>query len=143
MIRKYEAENNMDEDLCAGCFGRIMACLFTPKNDVWKPRLKRLGFYLGKYIYLLDAYCDIEHDIRHNCYNPLKDTWYDADADFSSYCEQLLRMMIAQSARAFEELPLLRDAELMRNILYAGVWSAFAANPPAEKATTGDRKPKS
>ena len=34
--------------------------------------------------------------------------------------------MMEQAARAFEALPLLRDAELLRNILYSGVWVRFA-----------------
>ena len=126
-IRGYEQENNMDEDLCAGCFGKLLACLFTPANDMWKPYLRRLGFYLGKYIYLLDAACDIETDIKSGCYNPLKDEYENPDIDYHTYCENLLRMMIAEAARAFEALPVLRDAELLRNILYAGVWTKWSA----------------
>ena len=36
-----------------------------------------------------------------------------------------MTMMIAESARAFERLPILQDAEILRNILYAGVWARF------------------
>ena len=122
---KVEAENNMDEDLCAGHFGRIMGALFVMKDDVWKPYLWRLGFYLGKFVYLMDAFCDVEQDIKTNAYNPLRDEYEDPEIDFDEHCEQLLRMMIAESARAFEALPVLRDAGLIRNILYSGVWNKW------------------
>ena len=31
---------------------------------MWKEDLYKIGFYLGKYIYLLDAYEDIEKTLR-------------------------------------------------------------------------------
>lgn len=127
IIRRLEAENNMNEDACAGVFGRIMACLFTPYDDVWKPYLHRLGFYLGKFVYLLDAWDDVDKDIRNGSFNPFKDERNNDSIDFDAYCENLLTLMISEAAKAFEALPLLRDAELLRNILYAGVWTRFRA----------------
>ena len=124
-IHRYESENNPDEDLCAGCFGRIMGTLLVMHDDVWKPYLWRLGFYLGKFVYLMDAFCDVEQDIKTGSYNPLRDEYEDASVDFDGHCETLLRMMIAESARAFEALPILRDANLLRNILYSGVWNKW------------------
>lgn len=38
---------------------------------------------------------------------------------------QVLLMMMAEAAGAFEKLPCLKDAEILRNILYSGVWSKF------------------
>ena len=127
IIRRMEAENNMNEDACSGVFGKIMACLFTPYDDVWKPYLYRLGFYLGKFVYLLDAWDDVEHDIRNGSFNPFINERNNNSIDFDAYCENLLTMMISETAKAFEALPLLRDAELLRNILYAGVWTRFRA----------------
>lgn len=34
-------------------------------------------------------------------------------------------MMIAEAARAFEVLPILEDVQILRNILYAGVWTRY------------------
>jgi hypothetical protein len=33
--------------------------------------------------------------------------------------------VVAEAAQAFEVLPLLRDADILRNILYAGVWMRY------------------
>ncbi|MBR0172456.1 MAG: hypothetical protein IJQ21_06660 [Lachnospiraceae bacterium] len=140
VIRRLEAENNMNEDACAGAFGKIMACLFTPQDDVWKPYLYRLGFYLGKFIYLLDAWDDVDSDIRTGNFNPFKNERNNDKIVFDAYCENLLTMMISEAAKAFEALPLLRDAELLRNILYAGVWTRFRTKTkhgtPTNRRTT-------
>ena len=45
-------------------FGRIMAEIFAYREDVWEPTLRRMGFYLGKFIYLMDAYDDVEDDVK-------------------------------------------------------------------------------
>ena len=39
-----------------------MAELFDYKQDHWSPELRSIGFHLGKYLYLLDAYDDLERD---------------------------------------------------------------------------------
>ena len=39
----------------------------------------------------------------------------------------LLRMLLGECATAFEALPVLQDIELLRNILYSGVWLRYDA----------------
>ena len=85
--------------------------------------LSKLGFYLGKFIYLCDCYEDIERDIKKKNYNPLIER--SRDKAFAMHCEQMLSDMMARAALAFERLPLLEDAEIMRNILYSGIWLRF------------------
>ena len=109
-----------------------MGTLFVWQEDEWKDRLYEMGFYLGKFIYLLDAYEDIEEDQKKNNYNPFllqaKDmTWKPVfgEEDFEEKCEQMLRMMMAECSRAFEQLPILRYEDIIRNILYSGVWTRY------------------
>ena len=114
---------NLDE--MAGCFGEIMAELFDYRQDVWSPHLRKIGFYLGKFIYLMDAYDDVEEDTRNGSYNPLKEFW--GKPDFEEKGRQMLTMMMAECCREFEILPVIRNAEIIRNILYSGVWGRFEA----------------
>ena len=37
-----------------------MAQIVSCREDEWKDNLERLGFFLGKFIYLLDAYEDVD-----------------------------------------------------------------------------------
>ena len=34
-------------------------------------------------------------------------------------------MMMAETCREFEKLPIIKYADILRNILYAGVWTKF------------------
>ena len=47
-----EAENSSDLDYMAGIFGEIMAEILAWREDEWKENLRRMGFFLGKFIYL-------------------------------------------------------------------------------------------
>ena len=47
--------------------------------------------------------------------------------DFSEKSQKILTMMMAECAKSFEKLPILQEAEILRNILYSGVWVRYAA----------------
>ena len=57
-LAEYEAAGSTDLDAVSGCFGALMAELFDYRQDRWAPELRSIGFHLGKFIYLLDAYAD-------------------------------------------------------------------------------------
>ncbi len=123
-LEQMEQENESNPDLPAGCFGTLLSELFLWKKDEWEETLRNLGFYLGKFIYLLDAYDDLERDKKKHCYNPLSHLEAE-DPQFDDTCHQLLQMMMANCAESFERLPILHNVEILRNILYAGVWTKF------------------
>ena len=39
--------------------------------------------------------------------------------------KEILTMMLSECSLAFEHLPILQDEEILRNILYAGVWNSY------------------
>ena len=112
-----------DLDKLAGLTGTMLGEIFNRKNDIWAQMLKNVGFYLGKYIYIMDAYEDLEQDIKKGSFNPLIPL--KSASDFEDQIFGILDMMMAECARAFEQLPLNMDVEILRNILYAGVWSKY------------------
>ena len=132
-LRKYEQGYIYDIDKTAGFFGEIMAELFVYRKDVWEEKLRRMGFFFVKFIYLMDAYEDIEEDLKNGCYNPLAEL-YKKDT-FEQDCQQILKMMMAETSRTFEMLPILEDAEILRNILYAGVWTRYGQIQDRRKET--------
>ena len=97
--------------------------VFLYKEDEWKQTLSRMGFFLGKYIYIIDAYEDIEKDLKKGNYNPFSEIYQ--NEDFDDFVNQILTMMISECAREFEELPIIEDVDILRNILYSGVWAKF------------------
>ena len=114
-----------DIDALAGIFGRVMGEIMVVREDEWADTLRRLGFFLGKFIYLCDAYEDIELDIRKGTPNPLKQMY--ENPDFEEECRTILMMMMSECCREFESLPILENVEILRNILYSGVWGRYEA----------------
>lgn len=123
-IESEEQENGISHiDRAARVFGEIMAEIFVYKDDQWKEDLYKVGFYLGKYVYLLDAYEDIEDDVKKDSYNPFVNIY--KNSNFEDQVLSLLMMMIGECTDAFERLPIVENIEIMRNILYSGVWGKF------------------
>ena len=124
-LSELEKENATDIDRVSGCFGRIMAEIFAYREDVWELTLRRMGFYFGKFIYLLDAYDDVEKDLEKGNYNPFAQDYI--MEGFQERVCQILIMMMAEACREFEKLPIIKYADILRNILYSGVWCRFEA----------------
>lgn len=118
-----EKYGEMDIDTMAGKFGEIMAQIVVCREDEWSDSLRRFGFFLGKFIYLLDAYEDVEEDIRRDTYNPLKNLY--TDPDFEEHCRTILTMMMSECCKEFEKLPIVNNVGILRNILYSGVWCKY------------------
>lgn len=118
-----EREGNADIDTMAGLFGKVMEQIVVCREDEWSENLHALGFYLGKFIYLLDAYEDVELDIQKGTYNPLKEKY--KEIDFEEDCRMILTMMMSECCKEFEKLPILENVEILRNILYSGVWTRY------------------
>lgn len=131
-LHEIEQKNDQNLDAAANLTGEMLAELYVMREDVYAKDLRELGFYLGKFIYLCDSYEDIERDIKKKNYNPLITRY--ADEAFAENCEQMLSDMMARAAMAFERLPLLEDAEIMRNILYSGIWLRFEHASEQRKA---------
>lgn len=123
-LASYEKRMETNLDLVAGSFGHLMEELFIWKQDEWEENLRRFGFFFGKFIYLMDAYEDLPEDLKKNRYNPLI-SLYNGDT-YEETCLQILNMMMAECSLEFEKLPCLQDADLLRNILYAGVWTKYS-----------------
>lgn len=127
-MRETEAAEKREErnlDVIAGLSGEMLGEIFGWKDDVWKEELKTLGFYMGKFIYLMDAYEDFEKDKKNNAYNPLRYMEVEEGQDFETICKLLLTSMISESAKSFERLPILMHADIIRNVLYSGVWTKY------------------
>lgn len=122
-LSECEKEDTTDIDKVAGCFGRLMSELFIYKEDMWEDRLRKMAFFLGKFIYIMDAYEDLEKDVKSGSYNPLKEV--SKNEDYEERCREILCMMIAESSAQFEGLPCLLDIDILRNILYDGVWTRY------------------
>jgi hypothetical protein len=122
-LKDCEDRGETNIDTVSRCFGKLMAELFTYRKDRWENNLRKIGFYLGKFIYILDAYDDIEKDMKNKSYNPFLADY--GKESFHQECGDMLTLMMAECSREFEQLPCVMDITILRNILYEGVWNKY------------------
>lgn len=123
-LSRLEADQEKNIDLVSGCFGKILAEIYAYQSDMWENSLRKIGFYLGKFIYIMDAFDDVEEDVEKGNYNPFADAFI--KKAFEKNIRQILLMMMTEVGREFEKLPIFRHVDILRNILYSGVWCRFA-----------------
>lgn len=122
-IHRIEMENQVGIDAPVNSTGRILGKLFCWKDDYWSDSLTAIGDGLGRFIYMMDAYEDLPEDVRRGRFNPL--TLYQNNPDYEEMCKDALLMMVADCTQEFERLPIVQDVDILRNILYSGIWSKY------------------
>ncbi len=144
-LEKSRGSKKAGLDLAAGYTGEMLAEIFVYQKDLWEEPLRRMGFYLGKFIYLMDAWEDIEKDVKNGNYNPFfriymekagkyhnyysmdgmkkEKAYQEGKKEFDAYAMRILEKMAAECCRAFEVLPVVEHVEILRNILYSGIWA--------------------
>lgn len=118
-----ERENSKDIDKVAGLTGTVLGEFFVKNEDIWAPTLRKVGFFLGKYIYLMDAYEDLDDDKKKKNYNVFASI--SSRCDYAAIVENMLVMMMSECSKEFEKLPILQYVDILRNILYSGVWVKY------------------
>ena len=122
-LHACEERKEPNLDVAAGLTGEMLGELFCMKEDEWRDELYQTGFYLGKFIYLMDAFEDMEKDAKKGNYNPF--LLCRGAVQNRDLAEESLNMMAAKTAEYFERLPLVENVEILRNILYAGIWAKY------------------
>lgn len=129
-LSAMEKDGEINPDLPANAFGRLLGELFVPDDaDGRADALRDFGFALGRFIYLMDAVMDLKEDIRKERYNPLI-------AVPTERHMALLQLQMAQCAACYNRLHVPRNGELLENILYSGVWTKYSARQRKEAPTT-------
>lgn len=136
-LSECEQSNEENLDVVSQCFGRLMGELFVYKEDIWQENLRQLGQYLGQFIYLLDAYDDLEEDKKKGNYNPLMKM--SEQEDYEETCDDILQMLMAECARAYERLPIVKNTDILHNILYNGVWMKYKTKRLGEEKINDNR----
>lgn len=122
-LADVERKGILSPDIPAGIFGKLLSELFIVRDDGNSSVLRYAAANLGRFIYILDAWDDLSEDIKKERYNPL--TSID-----TSNINSILTMLIADCSDAMLSLPLKKNENIIRNILYSGVWQRY--RPPSE-----------
>ncbi|MBR4622022.1 MAG: hypothetical protein IKO44_00650 [Ruminococcus sp.] len=124
-----EKQEDISIDRACEPTARMMQAVFAGMtDDEQKSRiLGRMGFFLGKYIYLADALDDLRDDVKAGRYNPLikeKRTKPLTDAEFDEIAVNtrfIVNMMLGQLASAYIKLDIKMYSGITDNIIYLGL----------------------
>lgn len=123
-----EKEGCLEVDKAADPTATALSEILTlcSEDTAQKRILSRLGYCLGRYIYLLDAACDLEEDIKKDRYNVLKRNAVSSGTQhIKKEIEPSLYFSINETAKAFELLDLKKYKDILGNIIYLGLEDTF------------------
>lgn len=101
-----------------------MAEIFAYKEDEFEKDLRQIGFNIGKYIYLLDAYEDLEKDYKKGRYNPFIG-YIDRREELKVRVDKLISMTLGMVGRRIDNLNLKTNTAIIENIVYSGVYLRY------------------
>lgn len=136
-IHQLENEQCDDIDQLSTHFGKIMGNMFNMNDDIFSDDLYQCGFYIGKFVYLLDAYDDLEKDIKKKQFNPLikrKD-----QPSFKKDIEMILELYASQCMYYYHRLPIDDDKGILENILFSGIFTKFNQGEKNDESISSTR----
>ncbi len=119
-----EACNNID--VAAEPTAVMMSKLLESISDdeLTKRCLNRVGYCVGRYIYILDAAVDLPEDIKLRRYNPLKNSAEDNDY-IKNFIAPQLNICISEAAKAYELIDIKKFKNILDNLIYLGLQDTF------------------
>mgnify|MGYP004669227519 CR=1 FL=1 len=122
MAAQAEAERGgADMDAAAEPTARAMSKMFAMcpcEGEAQRRVLERLGYLIGRYIYLCDAADDLESDIKKRRFNPLK-----GEENGTEAARAAIYLTIAEAQAAFALMETRRYGEIVENIVSLGLKS--------------------
>lgn len=121
-LQVLETENVPSLDQPADAFACILQNAAPTLTDSRQDRaLRQLLYHIGRWIYLLDAWDDLEEDRNAGRYNPISSRFPGAEEENQSYLRTTLRHSRSLAASAAALLTLGRWEGIVQNILYLGL----------------------
>ena len=123
-LRELEKQESKSIDKVSNTFGNLMGEIFVYKKDEYEQNLRNIGFNLGKYIYILDAYEHLEEDNKKGRYNPFID-YIDKKEELKNKVDRLISMSLGMATKNIEQLNLEFNKSIIDNIIYSGVYLRY------------------
>lgn len=120
-------------DETADCFAKILEDVMSEgpgaTSESSRRVLARLGYHLGKWIYLMDAWEDLEGNLKSGAYNPLVCRYGYQSAEspeefkdrIRESCRWNLMVSLEETAKAADLLDIQKNRSIIENIVYMGL----------------------
>ena len=99
---------------------KFVFSLEAPDEKV-KPAFEQFGYHLGKWIYLMDAACDIDDDIKHKSFNPIYNKTGKSKEESAEFSLELLSHSVYLLTTAYRLIDKNRFEAILDNIVLLGL----------------------
>lgn len=122
-LRRMEAEQSRELDRTADAFAGILASASAayPEDSPMRRILGELLYHLGRWIYLIDAWDDLDDDRKHRRYNPLDARFQGRAREERDYLETTVTHSARLAGAAANLMELGSWTPIVENILYLGL----------------------
>ena len=123
-LNRLEEEKCCHIDMVADTFATLTSEIFNSYDS----SLASVGYNLGRFIYIADAFKDICDDIKHRSYNPYVcayDEEFLKKDDFVNQVKGSLNMTLNALSEAYSKLSINKNKEILDNIIYMGLRFAY------------------
>lgn len=121
-LRELEESRSPQMDRAADAFARILACSAQAvEGENTRRVLEQLLYHLGRWVYLMDAWDDLDEDRKKGRYNPLEARFQGQARENRDYLETTATHSLRLMGSAEGLLELGDWAPVVENILYIGL----------------------
>ena len=124
LLNQLEKDKECSIDKISNSFGEIMGEIFSYKDDEYEDDLRKIGFNIGKYIYILDAYEDLEEDYKKGRYNPFIE-YINNKNELKLKVDRLISISLGLLSSSIDNLKLQLNRGIIENIVYSGVYLRY------------------
>jgi len=116
-LSKLEKANCSELDPPADAFATLMQGVMSsaPVGEQERTIFRHLGWHLGRWIYLIDAWDDRQKDAKNGSYNP-----FNASGAGKERASFLLHVSLNEAGKAYDLLDLKANAGVLDNIMHIG-----------------------
>lgn len=115
--------------------GKLLSA--TATDDTARRVLERLGYCIGRFVYLADAADDLEKDRKKGGFNPLMPLYErEGQAGVTAFVTASLTGTVAEAKAAYELLDIRRFDGVLRNILWQGLPAVIQSLTKPKKEET-------
>jgi len=123
-LHRLEAEGSCNTDETADTYAELFGSVLQELAVLQSHILYELGYSLGRWVYLIDAYDDIEKDMANGEYNVFVNKYGitgKVPEDVKKEIEFKFNFTLSQAMQALERLELKKNREILTNIICLGL----------------------
>lgn len=122
-LRRLEEARSPELDRVADAFARILSCIseMYPADSPERRMLGQTLYHLGRWIYLMDAWDDLDEDKKRGRYNPLDARFHGKAREERDYVEATATHSARLAASAVNLMELGQWRATVENVLYCGL----------------------